>query len=328
MWESRGRKRIVTSWPQQKVRQVYRGVSVMLRKTRFIASLALAAGLLGGFPVAAQAADKEPPVTLTRCDKAIGSVALVDGDTQGWTKYGLSSPRELIAAMARESGCFTLHDPASGKPATFLMNVIAGDKEEVDKSIETAKGVAMEGLVRSGAASGLMRGLPGGGAVLGMFGGFGGKKKVVAAGIRLISPASGQTVASGSGEVKKTSISFGSGGGTIGAVANGATGAAYAGSKDGQMLIEAFVKAFNGVAAQGPALASMVPATAATPAASASAVTAIDTKMYASADTKSATLRTVRAGTALTPTGQRTGLLIEVSDSFGTKGWVSVEDMR
>jgi hypothetical protein len=177
VWESRGRKRIVTSWPQQKVRQVYRGVSVMLRKTQFIASLALAAGLLGGFPVAAQAADKEPPVTLTKCDKAIGSVALVDGDTQGWTKYGLSSPRELIAAMARESGCFTLHDPASGKPATFLMNVIAGDKEEVDKSIETAKGVAMEGLVRSGAASGLMRGLPGGGAVLGMFGGFGGKRQ-------------------------------------------------------------------------------------------------------------------------------------------------------
>lgn len=301
----------------------------MLRKTRFIASFALAGCLLGGLPTAAQAAEKEPPVTLNTCDKAIGSVALVDGDTQGWTKYGLSSPRELIAAMARESGCFTLHDPASGKPATFLMNVIAGDKEEVDKSIETAKGVAMEGLVRSGAAGGLMRGLPGGGAVLGMFGGFGGKKKVVAAGIRLISPASGQTVASGSGEVKKTSISFGSGGGTIGAVANGATGAAYAGSKDGQMLIEAFVKAFNGVSAQGPALASLAPAAAvAAPAAPASAVTAIDTKMYASADTKSATLRTVRAGTALTPTGQRTGLLIEVSDSFGTKGWVSVEDMR
>ncbi|HQS68400.1 MAG: hypothetical protein B7Y36_12200 [Novosphingobium sp. 28-62-57] len=305
----------------------------MLRTTKFIASLALAAGLLGGLPITAQAADKEPPVTLNKCDKAIGSVALVDGDTQGWTKYGLSSPRELIAAMARESGCFTVHDPASGKPASFLMNVIAGDKEEVDKSIETAKGVAMEGLVRSGAASGLLRGVPGGGAMLGMFGGFGGKKKVVAAGIRLISPASGQTVASGSGEVKKTSISFGGAGGTIGAVANGATGAAYAGSKDGQMLLEAFIKAFNGISAQGPALAAMVPAVAPAaaapaPAALATAVTAVETKMFATADTKSATLRTVRAGTALTPTGERKGLMIEVSDSFGTKGWVSVEDMR
>ena len=294
----------------------------MLRKTFAFAALSMAS-------TAAFAADKEPPVSLNKCETSYGTVALVDGDTQGWTKYGLSSPRELIAAMARESGCFALHDPASGKPATFLMNVIAGDKEEVDQAIEKAKGVAMEGLVRSGAASGMLRGIPGGGSMLGMFGGFGGKKKVVAAGIRLISPANGQTVASGAGEVKKTTISFGNGGGTIGAVASGATGAAYAGSKDGQMLIEAFVKAFTGISAQGPSLASLVPPAAPTPAAApATSTTAVDTKMHAAADLKSATLRTVRAGTALTPTGQRQGLFVEVQDSFGTKGWVSVEDMR
>lgn len=293
----------------------------MLRRTLTFAVLSMVS-------TAALAADKEPPVTLAKCDKSYGSIALVDGETQGWTKYGLSSPRELIAAMARESGCFSLHDPASGKPATFLMNVIAGDKEEVDQAIEKAKGVAMEGLVRSGAASGMLRGIPGGGSMLGMLGGFGGKKKVVAAGIRLISPANGQTVASGAGEVKKTSISFGGGGGAIGAVANGATGAAYAGSKDGQMLIEAFVKAFNNISAQGPSLASLASAAAPAPATPASATTAIDTKMFAAADLKSAALRTVRAGTALTPTGQRQGLFIEVQDSFGTKGWVSVEDMR
>lgn len=294
----------------------------MLRKTLAFAALSMVSS-------AALAADKEPPISLNKCETSYGTVALVDGDTQGWTKYGLSSPRELIAAMARESGCFALHDPASGKPATFLMNVIAGDKEEVDQAIEKAKGVAMEGLVRSGAASSMLRGIPGGGSMLGMFGGFGGKKKVVAAGIRLISPANGQTVASGAGEVKKTTISFGNGGGAIGAVASGATGAAYAGSKDGQMLIEAFVKAFNGISAQGPSLASLAPAAPAAPAAApANATTAIDTKMLAAADLKAATLRTVRAGTALTPTGQRQGLFVEVQDSFGTKGWVSVEDMR
>jgi len=301
----------------------------MFRNYRITLGLALASAMLSGLPATAHAADKEATVSLAKCERSLGSVALVDGETQGWTKFGLSSPRELIAAMARESGCFTLHDPASGKPASFLMNVIAGDKEEVDQTIEKAKGVAMEGLVRSGAASGLLRGIPGGGSMLGMFGGLGGKKKVVAAGIRLISPMNGQTVASGTGEVKKTSISFGSGGGVVGAVANGATGAAYAGSKDGQMLLEAFIKAFNGVSAQGPTLASLVPAaSSATAAPAASATTAIDTKMFASADLKSATLRTLRAGTALNPTGQRQGLFIEVQDSFGTKGWVSVEDMR
>ena len=38
-------------------------------------------------------------------------------------------------------------------------------------------------------------------------------------------------------------------------------------------------------------------------------------------------VRTLRAGTALTPTGQRDGLFIEVEDNYGTKGWVSVEDL-
>lgn len=300
----------------------------MYRTNRFIAAFALAAAMLGGIPTAAMAAEKEPPVTLNKCDKSYGTVALVDGDTQGWTKYGLGSPRELIAALAVESGCFAIHNATSGTPASFLMNVIAGDKEEVDKSIETAKGVAMEGLVRSGAASGLLRSVPGGGSMLGMFGGFGGKKKIVAAGIRIVSPANGQTLAQGAGEVKKTTLSFGGNGGTIGAVANGAAGAAYAGSKDGQMLIEAFIKAFNAISAQGPTLASMVPAAAPVAPAAPSAMTAVDTSMRAGPDKSSASLRTVRAGTALSPTGQRQGLFIEVQDSFGTKGWVSVEDMR
>lgn len=59
--------------------------------------------------------------------------------------------------------------------------------------------------------------MPGAGAMLFMFGGLGGKKKTVPAGLRVVSP----TVASG-----------------------------YQGSKNGEMLTEAFVLAFNQLAAQ------------------------------------------------------------------------------
>jgi hypothetical protein len=38
-------------------------------------------------------------------------------------------------------------------------------------------------------------------------------------------------------------------------------------------------------------------------------------------------VRALRAGTDLTPTGKRDGLFIEVKDSYGTQGWVSVEDL-
>lgn len=263
---------------------------------------------------------KSEPVQLATCTQSYGTVAVVDGDTQGWTKYGLSSPRELISTLAIESGCFTPHNPASGKPADFLLNVIAGDAEEIDKSIDLAKGLATEGLVRSGVAGSVLGRVPMGGALLGAFGGLGGKKKIVAAGIKVLSPATGQTITVGSGEVKKSSITFGGAGGWTQGVQN----AGYGSSKDGQMLAEAFVIAFNAVAAQGPVLAQAPKAAAP---ASALASVAVDTSMRAAPSAEAAEVRKLRSGTTLTPTGKRDGLFVEVEDSFGTKGWVSVEDL-
>jgi hypothetical protein len=292
-------------------------------------------------------AAKEQPVALAKCDAPIGSIAVVDGEAQGWTKYGLSSPRDLIAAMAVQSNCFTLQATGSNKPADFLINAVAGDKEEIDQTMNTAKGLATEALVRSGAAGSLLGSMGGfGGQAFGMLGGLGGKKKTIAAGLRVISPATGQTIASGSGTQTKTQVSIGGVGGFAGTGGNPWADAAkaqmtsmgygdyanggYATSKDGQMLATAFVSAFNAVVAQKAALVAVKPAAtaAATPVATAAAyVTAIDTKLYAKA-AKAEVVRAVRAGTSLTPTGGREGLFVEVSDAYGTKGWVSVEDLK
>lgn len=285
-----------------------------------VSALALVALAMGATTPALAAKKKNEPIALSTCTETYGTVAVVDGDTQGWTKYGLSSPRELINALALESGCFTPHNPASGKPADFLLNVVAGDAEEVDKSIEMAKSAAAEGLVRSGAAGSLLTKVPMGGALLGAFGGLGGKKKVVAAGIKVLSPATGQTIATGSGEVRKSTLTFGGAGGWNQGIQN----AGYGSSKDGQMLAEAFIIAFNAVAAQGPVLAQAPRAAA--PAAALASVAA-DTVMRAAPAADAAEVRKLRSGTTLTPTGKRDGLFVEVEDSFGTKGWVSVEDL-
>jgi hypothetical protein len=283
------------------------------------------------------------PVTLAKCEQPIGSIAVVDGDTQGWTKYGLSSPRDLIAAMAAQSGCFTLQANGSGAPADFLVNAIAGDKEEVDQGMNLAKTAVTEGLVRSGMAGRMMGGIPFGGQALGMFGGFGGKKKTVAAGLRVINPATGQTIASGSGEQSKTKVTIGGLGGMGGnpwadaarenIIARGYgdyVDSGYATSKDGQMLTSAFVLAFNNLVAQRAALATAKAArpAAVTPVATRPGyTTAIDTKLYAG-PAKGEAVRSLRAGTMLTPTGAREGLFVEVNDAYGTKGWVSVEDLK
>lgn len=267
--------------------------------------------------------DANAEIPLAKCEVKLGTIAVLEGDTQGWTKYGLSSPRELIAAMANESKCFDVQSGSSGKPADFLMYAIAGDKEEVDKSVELAKTAVIEGAVRSGMAGQLMGRVPVVGGMLGMFGGMGGKKKTYAAALRVVSPANGQTVVSGTGEAKSSSITF------AGFGDGGALGG-YGSSKDGKMLSTAFIQAFNGVVAQGSALVSaksaMAPA-AAPVAAAASYTTAVDTKLFAEAG-KPTVVRALRAGTGVTPTGKREGLFVEVKDSFGTTGWVSVEDMK
>ena len=286
-------------------------------------SIAIAACFCAlGLPSAALA-DKAAPPALAHCDASLGTIALVDGDQNGWTKYGLGSPRALLNAMAVESGCFTPKNPASNDPVRFLVTAIAGDKEEVDKGIEMAKSAAVEGLVRSGAASSLVSKVPVGGAVLGMFGGFGGKKKTFAAGLRAVSPNNGMTIASGTGSVTKSSLTFGGNGGwNAGAAESG-----YGNSKDGQALTEAFMIAFNALVAQQDVLSATPQPVVAAPAANLATV-AVDTSLRALPDAKAAVVRGLRSGTTLTPSGKREGLFVEVTDNFGTKGWVSVEDLK
>jgi len=307
----------------------------------------LPAAMLASMLSAQAAFAADAPVTLSKCAKPIGSIAVVDGETQGWTKYGLSSPRDLIAAMAVQSNCFTLQTSAGGQPVDFLVNAIAGDKEEVDQGTSLAKSALTEGLVRSGMAGKMMGGIPFGGQALSMFGGLGGKKKTVAAGLRVISPANGQTLVTGSGTQTKTQVSIGGFGGIGGnpwadaareqmtALGYGdyASGG-YSTSKNGQMLASAFVLAFNNVVAQQAALAAARPAPASGAPSGATPVTtkpgfttAVDTKLFAQ-PAAGQTVRALRAGTVLTPTGGREGLFVEVSDAYGTKGWVSVEDLK
>ena len=293
-----------------------------MTKSQFISTSAIAFAAMIAFGASAQAA-KQAAVELTHCDASYGTIAVVEGDTQGWSKFELGSPRELVTAIAQQSGCFEVHSAASATPADFLVNVIAGDKEEVDQGVQAAKGLATDAFGRAGAAGQMLGSVPGAGALMGMFGGLGGKKKVVAAGIRVVSPANGQTLVAGTGEVKKSTLSFASGTPWVA----GANTAGYADSKDGKMLTEAFIIAYNSVVSQAGALSAVQTAA---PVAEPSAIytVAIDTNLYASANKSADKVRALRADTELTPTGSKAGLFVEVSDNYGTKGWVSVEDLR
>ncbi|ATW04363.1 hypothetical protein CHN51_13055 [Sphingorhabdus sp. YGSMI21] len=274
----------------------------------------------------APAAAKDNSVEVVKCDASHGTIAITDGDTQGWNKFGLSSPRGMLGAIVQESGCFTLHTGADGQPTDYLLSAIAGSQEEVDQTMNVAKTALTEGLVRSGAATTVLSKVPMGGALVGMFGGLGGKKKTITAGLRLMNPANGQTLIAGSGQSRKSTIKI-LGRSDWVAASQGQFGQ-YGSSKDGKMVTSAFIEAFNGLASQAGALATVQQAAAITAPATASYTVAVETKMLASASATAPEVRALRADTELLPTGNKAGLFVEVTDNYGTKGWVSVEDLR
>lgn len=274
-------------------------------------------------PATARADDDE--VQLVRCEDSIGTIALVDSPSAGWSQWDLGSPRMLLTRLASESGCFTPHSGAAGEPAQFLVTAMAGTQEEVDQGLNVATGVATEALVRSGAASGILSSVPMGGAALGLLGGLGGRRTTVAAALTVVSPATGQPLAAGSGSVSRSSLSFRGSGGAYNRGLADTSG--YASNRNGRKLTEAFMIAFNQLVEQRAALAAApAPQAAAEPEAP-KATVAVDTVLRSAASAESEQVRALRAGTELVPTGNREGLWIEVSDNFGTSGWVSVEDL-
>ena len=140
----------------------------------------------------------------------------------------------MLGAIVQESGCFTLHTGSDGQPANYLLSAIAGSQEEIDQTMNAATGLMKSGLVHSGAAGALLTKVPMGGALMGMFGGLGGKKKTISAGLRLMNPANGQTLIAGSGLSQKSTIKVLNSSDWV-AASQGQLGQ-YSSSKDGQMV--------------------------------------------------------------------------------------------
>ncbi|MFN4021106.1 MAG: SH3 domain-containing protein, partial [Erythrobacter sp.] len=107
----------------------------------------------------------------------------------------------------------------------------------------------------------------------------------------------------------------------------GANAAGYGASKDGKMLVEAFVLAFNDLVARKDTIASAPKAGGRDNDIDLVTVAATSAMLEAPADSAKV-LRSLRVGTTLKPTGKREGLFIQARDNFGTVGWVSIENLN
>jgi curli biogenesis system outer membrane secretion channel CsgG len=155
------------------------------------------------------------------------------------------------------------------------------------------------------------------GAVLG---GISLKKKTADVVLTVTDVRSSEQVALSQGHSTKTDLGWGAGGGFFAGgafAAGGATG--YSDTEIGQVIALAYLQAYTDMVAKFADL----PESAKAESAEQAVTMAKPGRMYSTSSPKSAVVRPLDPGMLLYPTGQKEGVMWEVEDELGNKGWVS-----
>jgi curli biogenesis system outer membrane secretion channel CsgG len=296
---------------------------------------------------------------LPKCDRPMGSVAIVSPEKNWWSEARLQSPDALIKMFVGRSRCFTLVDRGRGFAIAERERALAagGNLQQGSNigggQMKAADFVITPDIVMNNENSG------GNvfGAILGAF--IPGVAGVIASNISLNDKSAEVTLAVTDvrtseqllvteGKATKTDISFGVGGGGF---IGGGFGAAGAGSYEntalGQVValayLDAYARLVEEIRARQPAsyrvvetppapvttaasLQTVEQAVAGAPAPTAKGRPVATSKvgiLYVGPSEETNIIRQVRAGTILYPTSNRSDTWWEVEDESGGKGWIS-----
>ena len=263
------------------------------------------------------------------CGKVLGTIALVDGDGQGWKAYQLGAPSTLLKTFISKSGCFKLVNRGAGMEAIQREQALAG-AGNLQRGSNVGGGqiksadwllvadVAGQNQNSGGSAVGAIAG----GMLGSRFGGLG----ALAGGIKT-SKVEAQTVISLvntrtseeeyniEGFAKKSDFSWGAGGFAGWA---GAGGGAYASTDVGKVVGLSFLDAYRQLVTQMGGLGANVVASA--PRQTFVAIASVDMKR--SPSKSSSTVRTLDGGMMVYPLGGKEEMWWEVEDENGNVGWV------
>jgi curli biogenesis system outer membrane secretion channel CsgG len=281
----------------------------------------------------AQDQRKERLADIPVCAKSLGSISVFEpeGGTDWWTGQQLPAPSKLIKVFIAKSHCFTLVDRGAGMVAAqYERELAAGGDLRLQSNmgkgqLKAADYVMVPDLISqnsnaSGSAiGGLLGGLVGGNAGA-LLAGINLRSKTADVVLTVTDVRSSEQVAMSEGSSRKTDLGWGGGGGLFAGGGFGAMGAGgYANTEIGQVITLAYLEAYTGVVRQLGGLPEN-----ATTAGSQQAVTmARPGRLLADAQGTGAAVRALDAGMMLYPTGNKNGLMWEVQDELGNKGWVS-----
>ena len=297
----------------------------------FVACAAIAA--LGTSLAASAKVENEKGSTksadIPQCGHILGTIALVDGDGQGWKAYQLGAPSTLLKAFVSKSGCFKLVNRGAGMEAIQREQQLAGNGSLQRRSnvgggqIKTADWLLVADVAGQnsnsggsnvgGIASGLLGSRFGGLGALA--GGINTKKVEAQIVLSLVNTRTSEEEYNIEGFAKKSDVSFGVGGFSGW---NAAGGGAYASTDVGKVVGLAFLDGYRQLVTQMGGLNADVKASA--PKQSFIATAAFELKR--SPSKSSGTVRKIESGMMLYPTGGKEDMWWEVEDENGNVGWV------
>ena len=267
------------------------------------------------------------------CAKPLGSISVMEPEdaTNWWTGQQLPAPSKLIKVFVNKSRCFTLVDRGAGLDAAMGERALASSGELRGRSnvgkgqIKAADYVLVPDLISQNsnaggnAIGGLLGGLVGGnaGAILG---GLNFKKKTADVVLTVTDVRSTEQVAMAEGNAKKTDIGWGASGGLFGGSGLGAAGVSgYANTELGQVITLAYLQAYTDLIAQLGGL----PDNASAASAQQAVTVTKPARLLANAKGTGKAVRDLAPGMMLYPTGNKDGMMWEVEDELGNKGWVN-----
>ena len=281
----------------------------------------------------AQEQRQQAAAQIPTCQRPIGTLSVIEPEdsTNWWTGQQLPAPSRLIKAFVNRSRCFTLVDRGAGMAAGQFERELAasGDlrgRSNVGKGqIKAADYVMIPDLVSQNsnaggnAIGGLLGGLIGGRAGA-LVGGLNFTSKTADVVLTVTDVRSSEQVAISEGSARKSDMGFGAGGGLFGGSGLGAAGVGgYANTEIGQVITMAYLQAYTDIIAQ---LGGLPDNASAANAQQAVTVTRAG-RLLANARGTGAPVRTLDAGMMLYPTGTKEGVMWEVEDELGNRGWVS-----
>lgn len=193
---------------------------------------------------------------IPRCDKKLGTIAIVEPDDQWWRELNLGSPEAIIKVFVQQSGCFGLVNRGGGMQSRAMERALAESGELQEGSnlgrgqVKAADYFIEPDIVSTNSNSG-------GGGVLGGLGGlFGGAVGAIAGGISVKKGEANVTLSLmdtrtteefvAEGYFRKKDLSWGAGGGLFaGGAFGGAAGGGYSNTQIGQIIVLAYLDAYT-----------------------------------------------------------------------------------